>query len=132
MAVNDPISDLCTRIRNAHQVRHKELKVPASKLKAGVLDVLVREGYIRGFEEKEVRPGVKELAVQLKYHEGAPVISRIRKVSTPGRRVYAPIKTYARVANGLGIAILSTSKGVLSDLEARERNVGGEILCEVF
>ncbi|MCA3270127.1 MAG: 30S ribosomal protein S8 [Alphaproteobacteria bacterium] len=132
MSNHDPVSDLCTRIRNAHAVRQSELRVPASRLKARVLDTLLREGYIRAVEEKELRPGIRELRVQLKYHDGEPVISRISRVSTPGRRVYTPIKTYSRIANGLGIAILSTSKGVLSDIEARAHNVGGEVLCEVF
>ena len=101
-------------------------------MRANVLDVLKREGYIRDYIRREVRPGIAEVDIQLKYHEGEPVIREINRVSTPGRRVYSKIKDLQRVYNGLGIAILSTPRGVLSDTEARDMNVGGEVLCQVF
>ena len=105
---------------------------PASKLRSNVLDVLKREGFIRGYTQEEVRPGITELTIELKYHEGAPVIREISRVSTPGCRVYSKIKDLSRVYNGLGISILSTPRGVMSDAEARGANVGGEVLCKVF
>jgi small subunit ribosomal protein S8 len=130
--MSDNIADLLTRVRNAQAAGHAVVKVPASGAKQSVLDVLQREGYVRGYSKALVRKGVEELVVELKYHEGQPVISRVTRVSKPGRRVYAAIETLGRVHNGLGISILSTSKGVLSDAEARLQNVGGEVLCEVF
>jgi small subunit ribosomal protein S8 len=130
--MSDNIADLLTRVRNAQSAGHAVVKVPASGAKQSVLDVLQREGYVRGYSKALVRKGVEELVVELKYHEGQPVISRVTRVSKPGRRVYAAIETLGRVHNGLGISILSTSKGVLSDAEARLQNVGGEVLCEVF
>jgi small subunit ribosomal protein S8 len=130
--MSDNIADLLTRVRNAQSAGHAVVKVPASGAKQSVLDVLQREGYVRGYSKALVRKGVEELVVELKYHEGQPVISRVTRVSKPGRRVYAAIQTLGRVHNGLGISILSTSKGVLSDAEARLQNVGGEVLCEVF
>jgi small subunit ribosomal protein S8 len=108
------------------------VKSPASRLRANVLTVLEREGYIRGFENAEVKPGISELRIELKYHDGTPVIREITRVSKPGRRVYAKIKDLPRVYNGLGISILSTPQGVMSDAEARAANVGGEVLCQVF
>jgi small subunit ribosomal protein S8 len=132
MSMSDNIADLLTRVRNAQAAGHAVVKVPASGAKQSVLDVLQREGYVRGYSKALVRKGVEELVVELKYHEGQPVISRVTRVSKPGRRVYAAIETLGRVHNGLGISILSTSKGVLSDAEARLQNVGGEVLCEVF
>jgi small subunit ribosomal protein S8 len=132
MSMSDNIADLLTRVRNAQSAGHAVVKVPASGAKQSVLDVLQREGYVRGYSKALVRKGVEELVVELKYHEGQPVISRLTRVSKPGRRVYAAIETLGRVHNGLGISILSTSKGVLSDAEARLQNVGGEVLCEVF
>jgi small subunit ribosomal protein S8 len=105
---------------------------PASRLRSNVLDVLKREGYIRDYAQHEVRPGIAEVEIQLKYYEGEPVIREISRVSTPGRRVYSKIRDLQRVYNGLGIAILSTPRGVLSDSEARDMNVGGEVLCQVF
>ena len=130
--MSDNIADLLTRVRNAQAAGHAVVKVPASGAKQSVLDVLQREGYVRGYSKALVRKGVEELVVELKYHEGQPVISRVTRVSKPGRRVYAAIETLERVHNGLGISILSTSKGVLSDAEARLQHVGGEVLCEVF
>lgn len=132
MAMTDPLGDMLTRIRNGQRARKSAIKSPASKLRVNVLDVLQREGYIRGYEVSDVREGIKEVSVELKYFEGDPVIREIQRVSTPGRRVYSKIKDLSRVYNGLGIAILSTPRGVMSDSEARESNVGGEVLCQVF
>jgi small subunit ribosomal protein S8 len=132
MSMTDPIGDLITRIRNGQQARKSSVLAPASKLRANVLEVLKREGYIRGFSSAEVRSGVAEISIELKYHEGEPVIREIHRVSTPGRRVYSKIKDLPKVYNGLGISILSTPRGVMSDAEARVANVGGEVLCKVF
>jgi small subunit ribosomal protein S8 len=132
MAVSDPLGDMLTRIRNAQRARHSSCLAPASKLRANVLDVLKREGFIRGFEAHELRPGIAQLRIELKYNEGEPVIKEITRVSKPGRRVYSKIKELPRVYAGLGISILSTPRGVMSDAEARAANVGGEVLCRVF
>ena len=132
MSFSDPIGDLLTRIRNGQRARKESVTAPASKLRMNVLDVLKREGFIRDFSEYDVRPGIKEIKVELKYHEGDPVIREISRVSKPGRRVYSKIKDMTRFYNGLGIAILSTPRGVMSDAEARAQNVGGEVLCQVF
>ena len=132
MAVSDPLGDMLTRIRNAQRARHTSCMAPASKLRANVLDVLKREGYIRGYTAEEVRPGVNQLRIELKYTEGEPVIKEITRISKPGRRVYSKIKELPRVYAGLGISILSTPRGVMSDAEARAANVGGEVLCRVF
>lgn len=132
MAMSDPLGDMLTRIRNGQRARKNSVPVPASNLRANVLEVLKREGYIRGYSWSEIRTGIKELNVELKYSEGAPVIREISRVSKPGRRVYTKIKDLGRFYNGLGISILSTPKGVLSDHEARQENVGGEVLCRVF
>ncbi len=131
MNVNDPIGDMITRIRNAQMRNRSTVVTPASKLRARVLDVLVDEGYIRGYSEKEA-DGKKELEIQLKYFDGAPVIEQITRISKPGRRVYSAVNDLPLVRNGLGISILSTSKGVMSDAAARAANVGGEILCRVY
>jgi small subunit ribosomal protein S8 len=132
MSFSDPIGDLLTRIRNGQNAHHPTVAVPASKLRASVLEVLKREGFIRGYSQKELSAGISEITVELKYHEGEPVIREISRVSKPGRRVYSKIKELPRVYNGLGISILSTPRGVLSDGEARDANVGGEVLCTVF
>ncbi|HYG85909.1 MAG TPA: 30S ribosomal protein S8 [Azospirillum sp.] len=132
MALSDPLGDMLTRIRNGQRARMSSVESPASKLRTNVLEVLKREGYIRGFAQEEVRPGVSNLKIELKYHEGEPVIKQIARVSKPGRRVYSKIADMQRVYNGLGIAILSTPRGVMSDNEARAANVGGEVLCRVF
>jgi small subunit ribosomal protein S8 len=132
MSMSDPLGDLLTRIRNGQRARKATVSSPASRLRANVLEVLKREGYIRGYSSVELRAGVSEIAVELKYHEGQPVIREIQRVSKPGRRVYAKIDDLRKVHNGLGISILSTPRGVMSDAEARAANVGGEILCEVF
>jgi len=132
MSMTDPLGDMLTRIRNGQRAHKDTISTPASHLRANVLEVLKREGYIRDYTRREVRPGIAEVDIQLKYHEGEPVIREINRVSTPGRRVYSKIKDLKRVYNGLGIAILSTPRGVLSDTEARDMNVGGEVLCQVF
>jgi small subunit ribosomal protein S8 len=132
MAINDPLGDVLTRIRNAQLRRRPKVTTPASKLRARVLDVLVDEGYIRGYAQVEHRSGVKEFDIELKYANGQPAIRDIKRVSKPGRRVYSPVKELTTVANGLGVAILSTPKGVMSDAKAREAHVGGEVLCNVF
>ncbi|MDG4720380.1 MULTISPECIES: 30S ribosomal protein S8 [Thalassospira] len=132
MSMTDPVGDMLTRIRNGQRVGKSSVVSPASKLRTGVLDVLQREGYIRGYNVSEIRKGVSEITIELKYFEGDAVIKQIDRVSTPGRRVYSKIKDLPKVYNGLGIAVLSTPNGVLSDQEAREQNVGGEILCKVF
>lgn len=132
MSMSDPLGDMLTRIRNGQSAGKSVVSSPASRLRANVLEVLKREGYIRDYSSIEVRTGVSELKIELKYHEGTPVISQIQRVSTPGRRVYSGIKDLKRVYNGLGISILSTPRGVLSDNEARDANVGGEVLCQVF
>lgn len=132
MSMSDPLGDLLTRIRNAQSARQSRCKAPASKLRENVLDVLKREGFIRAWRTEELRPGVKFIDIELKYSEGEPAIREITRVSKPGRRVYSGSKELPRVRNGLGITIVSTPKGVLSDAEAREQNVGGEVLAEVF
>jgi len=132
MSMSDPLGDMLTRIRNGQRAHKNTVGAPASRFRKSVLDVLVREGYIRGYNESEVRKGIQELNIELKYHEGEPVITQIARVSTPGRRVYSGAKGLPRVYNGLGISILSTPSGVMSDHEARQANVGGEVLCKVF
>ena len=131
MAVTDPLGDMLTRIRNGQRARKDSVLSPASKLRARVLDVLQREGYIRGYSEEEMGPA-KGIRIELKYFEGQPAIKHVARVSKPGRRVYSGSQDLPRVMNGLGITIVSTPKGVLSDAEAREQNVGGEVLAEVF
>jgi small subunit ribosomal protein S8 len=130
--MTDPLADMLTRIRNGQRAKKTRVTSPASKLRANVLEVLKREGFIRNFTQNEVRSGIMEIEIELKYHEGDPVIREISRVSTPGRRVYSGIKDLPRIYDGLGISILSTPRGVLSDSEARDQNVGGEILCQVF
>ena len=132
MAMTDPIGDMLTRIRNGQHAGKSVVASPASKMRERVLDVLEREGYIRGYSRADFAAGKSELSIELKYFEGVPVIRKIQRMSTPGRRVYSKIKTLPRVANGLGISILSTPRGVMSDNEAREANVGGEVICQVF
>jgi small subunit ribosomal protein S8 len=132
MSMSDPVGDLLTRIRNGQRANKSMISTPASRMRERVLEVLEREGYIRGYRRVEHAGNHPVLEVELKYYEGEPVIQKIARVSKPGRRVYSSIKDLPRVANGLGIAILSTPKGVLSDTEAREANVGGEVICQVF
>ncbi|MBY0303556.1 MAG: 30S ribosomal protein S8 [Sphingomonadales bacterium 12-62-5] len=131
MALTDPIGDMLTRIRNGQRARKDSVLTPGSKLRARVLDVLQREGYIRGYTEEEMGPA-KGIRIELKYFEGQPAIKHVARVSKPGRRVYSGSQDLPRIMNGLGITIVSTPRGVLSDAEAREQNVGGEVLAEVF
>ena len=132
MSMTDPLGDMLTRIRNAQRAKKNEVVSPASRLRENVLEVLKKEGYINGYERVNVKSGIDELRIQLKYHEGTSVITEIYRVSTPGRRVYSSVRDLPRVYNGLGISIISTPAGVMSDHEARKANVGGEILCQVF
>lgn len=132
MSLSDPLADMLTRIRNAQRARQSRCVSPASRLRADVLEVLKREGYIRAWKMEELRPGISNLDIELKYAEGEPVIKEITRVSKPGRRVYTKIKELPRFYSGLGISILSTPRGVMSDNEARAANVGGEVLCRVF
>src|SRR6266700_7619997 len=132
MSTHDPISDLITRIRNAQMRAKPKVSTPGSRMRANVLDVLKSEGYIRGYASVDHASGRSELEIELKYFDGSPVIREIARVSKPGRRVYASVKALPRVNNGLGVAIVSTPKGVMADHEARDANVGGEILCTVF
>jgi small subunit ribosomal protein S8 len=132
MSMSDPLGDMLTRIRNGQRAGKTSVVSPASNLRSNVLEVLKREGYIRGFDRYEVKSGIQEIKIELKYTEGEPVIQEISRVSTPGRRVYSKISDLGKVYNGLGISILSTPRGVMSDAEAREANVGGEVLCQVF
>lgn len=130
--VTDPIADMLATIRNGQSVRLAQVSTPSSKLKAGILTVLKDEGYITDFSEAELRPGIKRITIDLKYHEGLPVIREISRVSTPGLRRYSSISDIKKVHNGLGLSILSTSKGIFADYKAKEANVGGEILCNIF
>jgi small subunit ribosomal protein S8 len=132
MSMNDLLSDLLARLRNGQSANLSVVRAPASKLSESVLKVLEEEGYIESVTRETVSKGRDELVITLKYHEGKPVIQKMRRVSTPGRRVYRQITAMPRVQNGLGISILSTSKGVMSDFAARQANVGGEVLCNVF
>ena len=132
MSLSDPLGDMLTRIRNAIMRNKSSVTTPASKLRGRVLDVLKDEGYIRGYTQTEFVAGKSEYEIELKYYEGGPVIREIARVSKPGRRVYVSAKTIPQVANGLGISVLSTPKGVMADHDAREQNVGGEILCQIF
>jgi len=132
MAINDPLGDMLTRIRNAQMRRRPKVVTPASNIRGWVLDVLAEEGYIRGYARVEQKGTIPTFEIELKYYNGKPAIREIKRVSTPGRRVYSPVRDLPTVANGLGVAILSTPKGVMSDASAREQNVGGEILCNIF
>ena len=132
MMMNDPVGDMLTRIRIAQMRRRPKVSTPASSLRARVLDVLTDEGYIRGYTRVELKGEHPSFEIELKYYNGQPAIREIERISKPGRRVYSPVKDIPTVANGLGVAILSTPKGVMSDSKAREANVGGEILCNIF
>jgi len=132
MAVNDPLGDMLTRIRNAQMRRRPRVSTPASNLRGRVLDVLAEEGFIRGYARIEQKGERPEFDIELKYFNGEPAIKEIKRVSKPGRRVYSPMRDIPTVANGLGVSILSTPKGVMSDARAREENVGGEVLCSIF
>ena len=132
MSLSDPIGDMLTRIRNAQLRRRDVVTTPASTLRGRVLDVLKSEGYIRGYSESKMENGVAQFDIELKYSDNQPVIRTIERVSRPGRRVYASVKNIPSVANGLGVSILSTPKGVMADHEAKAQNLGGEVLCRVF
>lgn len=132
MSVNDPIGDMLTRIRNAQERGKSKVSTPHSKLRENVLNVLQGEGFIRGFAVVQLGSNKAEIEVELKYFDGAPVIRELHRVSKPGRRVYVSVGSLPTVYNGLGISILSTPKGVMSDADARAQNVGGEVLCTVF
>lgn len=131
MNVNDPLGDMLTRIRNALMRNRTTVTTPASKLRGRVLEVLLSEGYIRGYTESTDVDGFPQFEIELKYYEGAPVISEIKRISKPGRREYSKVRDLPLVQNGLGIAIVSTPQGVMSDATARAKNVGGEILCHI-
>lgn len=132
MSLSDPIGDMLTRIRNAQMRRRDVVSTPASTLRGRVLDVLKSEGFIRGYTEQKLDNGIAEFAIELKYSDNTPVIRTIERVSRPGRRVYASVKNIPSVANGLGVSIMSTPKGVMADHEAKAQNLGGEVLCRVF
>lgn len=132
MSINDPVGDMLTRIRNAQMRGMTRTTTPASKLRGRVLDVLEAEGYIRGYSKVEHANNKRDFEIELKYFDGRPVIQSMRRVSKPGRRVYSGVRDVEPVRNGLGISILSTPKGVMSDTAAREHNVGGEVLCQVY
>lgn len=132
MLLNDPISDMITRIRNAQKCKFPTVESPVSKMRVSVLEVLQREGYIRGYTQTTDDAGRPVLSIELKYQDGQPVIQQISKVSKPGRRVYSKIKDLPLVSNGLGIAVISTPKGMMSDAEARTANIGGEVILNVF
>ena len=131
MTMTDPLGDMLSRIRNAQMRKKSKVSTPGSKLRANVLDVLQAEGYIRGYSTVE-QNGQSEFEIELKYYDGEPVIRDIERISKPGRRVYASVRNLPRVMNGLGLSILSTPQGVMSDTDARAKNVGGEVLCRVF
>jgi small subunit ribosomal protein S8 len=132
MQVNDPIGDLIARINNAQMRKKPKVSTPGSRLRVSVLDVLQTEGFIRGYAKVDHSDGRSELEIELKYFDGEPVIREMSRVSKPGRRVYVAVRNLPRINNGLGVAILSTPKGVMADHDAREANVGGEVLCTVF
>ena len=132
MAITDPIGDLLTRIRNGQLRGMSKIKSPNSRQRVRLLDVLQAEGFIRGYAEVEFKSGQRELEIELKYHEGRPVIRELKRVSTPGRRVYAAVSDLRPHRSGLGVSIVSTPQGVMTDTSAREKNVGGEVLCHVF
>jgi small subunit ribosomal protein S8 len=132
MQLNDPLGDLIARITNAQMRKKPKVSTPGSRLRVSVLEVLKNEGFIRGYSSVEHKDGRKELEIELKYFDNEPVIREIARVSKPGRRVYVAVRNLPRINNGLGLAILSTPKGVMADHEARDANVGGEVLCTVF
>ena len=132
MSIADPIGDMITRIRNAQMRKLFSVSIPNSKFRAKVLDILKQEGYISNYKNVSDSSNKSSLHVDLKYHDGMPVIKEIKKVSKPGRRIYAKASSISKIQNGLGLAIVSTSQGVMSDNDARSKNVGGEIICRVF
>jgi small subunit ribosomal protein S8 len=132
MQVNDPVGDLIARINNAQMRKKPKISTPGSRLRVSVLEVLKNEGFIRGYTSVDHSDGRSEIEVELKYFDGQPVIREMARVSKPGRRVYVAVRNLPRINNGLGVAILSTPKGVMADHDARDANVGGEVLCTVF
>ena len=132
MSMTDPIADMITRIRNGQRAQKSSVSTPASRMRGAILDVLKSVGFIRGYVNSESDAGKPSFEVELKYSEGKPVIVEIQRISRPGRRVYSGVGDLPRIYNGLGISIISTPRGVMSDLEARKQNVGGEVLCRVF
>ena len=132
MSMTDPIADMITRLRNGQRARKTSVSTPASRMRGAILEVLKSEGYIRGYAKFESDIGKPSFEVELKYSEGKPVILEIQRISRPGRRVYSGVGNLPRIYNGLGISIISTPRGVMSDIEARKQNVGGEVLCRVF
>ncbi len=132
MSFSDPIGDMLTRIRNGQKARKEVIACPDSKLRRSVLDVLKGEGYIRGYSQEKDDRGISQLSIELKYDEGRGVIQVIERISKPGRRVYSGSKTLPRIYNGLGITVVSTPQGVMADHQARQQNIGGEVLCQVF
>ena len=132
MSMSDTLGDMLTRIRNGQSTKMSKINAPASRFRKNVLEVLKREGYIRDFSQIEKKPGIHLFEIELKYYEGQPVISEIKRVSKPGRRIFSSAESLPKINNGLGIAIISTPKGVMTDIDARKQNVGGEIICKVF
>jgi small subunit ribosomal protein S8 len=132
MVMSDPVADMLTRIRNGQMAKLSRVSCQASKHKENILEVLLREGYIRAYKRVEVRPGIYDLEIDLKYYEGQPVIGMVKKLSKPGRRTYSHVDTLPKIHNGLGVAIISTSKGLMTDAEARTANLGGEVICQLF
>ncbi|MBR45762.1 MAG: 30S ribosomal protein S8 [Rhodospirillaceae bacterium] len=132
MSMTDPIADMITRIRNGQRAQKSSVSTPASRMRGAILDVLKSEGYIRGYVKTESHDGKPSFEVELKYSEGQPVIVEIQRISRPGRRVYSGVNDLPRIYNGLGISIISTPQGVMSDIEARKQHIGGEVLCRVF
>ena len=132
MAITDPIGDLLARIRNGQLRGLAKVKSPNSRQRVRILDVLQTEGFIRGYAEVEFKGGMKELEIELKYHEGRPVMRELKRISTPGRRVYASVRDLRPHRSGLGLSIVSTPQGVMTDTSAREKNGGGEVICRVF
>jgi small subunit ribosomal protein S8 len=132
MTMSDPLADMIARIRNGQKAHKAQVTVPAARLHTAVLGVLKDEGYIRGFADREIKKGVREIVVDLRYHDGEPAIREIERVSSPGRRVYSGIKSLSRPYGGLGVVVISTPQGVMSDAQARTKNVGGEVICRVY
>ena len=132
MSFVDPIGDMITRIRNAQMRLLSKVEIPGSKFRAKILDVLKQEGFIADYKLLSETPNKGNLSVDLKYHEGLPVIKEIKRISKPGRRVYARADSIPKIQNGLGLAIVSTSKGIMTDNDARNKNIGGEIICRIF
>ena len=132
MSMSDPIADMLTRIRNGLKAKKTSVVCPGSKFKKNLAELLVQEGFLARVEEQDVRPGIRDLHIHLRYHQGKPAIERVQRISTPGLRVYREVNDLPRVANGLGVAVISTPKGLMTDSQARRQNLGGEVVCSVF